>query len=323
MINGCILKNKKLLSLLLIIFLILPYGVHALEITQLSNIAVMGDYILSPTKVELSLDPGEEATRNLSLLNRSGQELYVEIEIEDFTGDQESYSKLLGDERGPSSLKDYIKLGQNNFTFSHGEAAIIPATIKIPETAEPGGLYAAVIYKVKPSQNEQENNGKILPTTRLVSLFFVRVNGDINFEGELLSFSVDKKIYKEMPINLSLIYKNDGNAHLNPYGIINIKNWRGHIIGNIEIDPYFVMPSFSREKKFIINNEIGIGLFTANLELNRGYDDIVDETEIKFWVIPNNTKYAVLSIIILIIFLFWQVKKRFNKKDRVIHNLAG
>jgi len=151
---------------------------YAYTIEDLRDIPVENDFVLAGSKVELWLDPGQSYTKELLITNRLGKRMDFTIEIEDFEGtkDLENPTKLLGDERGPYSLKDYLKPELMNFSLEHGQRMILPVTVEIPLNAEPGGRYGSVLITANPSSAEgsvekEKAKGQINLITRLASLF--------------------------------------------------------------------------------------------------------------------------------------------------------
>ena len=225
----------------------------AYTIEDLKDVPVENDFVLAGSKVELWLDPGQSYTKELMVTNRLGKRMDFMIQIEDFEGtkDLENPTKLLGDERGPYSLKEYLKPELMNFSLEHGQRIILPVTVAIPIDAEPGGRYGSVLISANPSTAEgsvEKNNakGQINLITRLASLFFIGVNGNIYKEAKLSEFKTSSAFNEKGPINFQLIFENNGRIHLAPYGIIEIYNMMGRKIDELEVDPWFSMPDSLR-----------------------------------------------------------------------------
>jgi len=306
---------------IILLFFVMPFIAQAIEIQNYDNMPVEGDFVLGPGKIELFLDPGESITRDLKITNRTGRMLTINIDIEDFTGDPNYSTQLLGDEQGPYSLRDYIKPEISEFNLSHGERASLPVTISIPEDASPGGLYGATIARVSPASEQEEKiadgaTGNVGIVSRLATLFFVRVKGDINESGYLKSFTTDKKFYKQGPVNFSIVYENTGSVHLNPYATIEIKNITGKKIDTVDVAPYFVMPGFIRNRSVDWHKKLAFGRYTAIASVNRGYNNLVDEAKITFWIIPLKVIIISLSVILLLAVLIWWFSSKFEVKRK-------
>ncbi len=300
-------------------------SVLAYTIEDLGNIEVEGDFTVGPGKSEVWLDPGETTVRNLLITNRLGREAIFSIVTEDFRGDPTGGTSLilLGEEEGPYTLKDYLKPEVIEFTLKHGERITLPVEISIPEDAEPGGRYGAVLVSqtniLSATGTEGKTGGQVQITARIGALFFVRVRGDVEESGFLEDFRIrgpQKTFYEKGPFIFDVLFRNNGNVHLNPYGIVEIKNLAGRTIETIEMRPWFVMPDSLRVKEVNFEKINLFGRYTATLKINRGYYDIIDEKTIVFWVIPWKFVAIGLGVIVLIVLFFWWFGRTFEIKKK-------
>ncbi len=268
--------RKKYLFLYfpLILFWLTPLSLFAVEISRFSGVPVKGDIALSPAKVELSLDPGTQSVQYLDVINRMGQDAVFSVDVEDFSPSEDIYGSVILDKTVDglnSSLKRYIKLDPSEFTLSHGEQARIPVIISLPKGARPGGLYGAVLVSGSPLKNE---SGATKVVTRLGSLFFVKVNGSVSQSGILKGVSFhDNKI--------EIVFENNGDIYLNPYGIINIYDDSKKLVKKIDVDPWFVLPNSTRIRTVTVG-DLATGAYTANISINRGYDNVIDSNNLSF-----------------------------------------
>jgi len=297
------------LIFLFTLFLSLPFTARAFTIEKLNGVEVRNDFVLGPGKTELSMDPGESQSREMIVTNRTGHDVTFKIEVEDFVGsrDPSRPTILLGKEKGPYSLKDYLNIERKEFVLKQGERARIPVVVKIPADAEPGGRYGTVLVSAQPSNNKLKSEAGVARggakiITRLGTLFFVRVNGNLVEDGSLKSFRTrDRKIFSGGPIPFDLLFENRGNVHLDPYGTIEITNIFGRQVGKIEIDPWFAMPNSLRFREVHWDKTFLVGRYKAHAEIHRGYGDKIDKADIVFWVIPWRTIVTGLIILFLIV----------------------
>ncbi|MFH1233496.1 MAG: hypothetical protein V1649_02480 [Patescibacteria group bacterium] len=275
-----------------------------------------GDFILAPGKIELLVNPGEEYIKEFSIANRIGRTMNFNINVEDFKGSSnpEETVVLLGKEKGPYSLKDYIQPEITNFTLNHGQRITLPVKISIPKDAEPGGLYGSVLITTNPPEpqgevEKEKAKGQMKMVSRLGCLVFIRVKGEAKEDGLLKNFITSKKFYENAseknPVSFQIFFENKGNVHLNPYGIIEIKNLLGKKVGEIEMEPFFAMPDSLRKREVRWEKEFLFGRYTALVGLNRGYQDIIDQKSLTFWVIPWK---LILAGLIILFFIFWFLK---------------
>jgi len=297
----------------------------AFEIQKLSSVPLANDFTLGPGKVEVLMDAGTTVTKSLMITNRLGKQTRFKVELENFVGSNngDSASVLIGAEKSPYALRDYLHPEITEFTLEHGERMVLPVNIVIPENMAPGGLYGSVIISTIPDElpnNETGQNaeGQIQVIGRVGCLFFIRVKGDVKEEGSLVSFDTvkSKHFYQKTPIAFSILYSNQGNVHLNPYGTIKIKNILGREIGSVNVDAYFAMPQSKRYREAQWDKGLSIGIYTASLALNRGYSDIIDNAKVRFFVFPLKTVGIIAICIALFVALIWFLGSRFEFKKK-------
>lgn len=323
------MHKNKLFLLVFGVLIFLPFNkVSAIKIEQLDKTPIAGDYVIGPGKNELQLNPGERATKILTVTNRYGKEMEFKIGVEDFSGSNNPTEPLvlLGQEKGPYSLKDFLHPEVLEFKLQHGDRISIPVVIDIPKDAQPGGLYGSVIVSTKPVVSsgipeELSAKGNVTIISRLASLYFIRVNGLVNESGRVSSFSTDKKYYTQPNLLFKSLFENSGSIYLNPYGLISIENIIGARVDELKIDPYFVMPGSVRQKEITLNRSVMFGRYKATLQLNRGYNNLVDERSVYFWVLPWKLIFLVVTVLFCIIFFSKTVvnwfKNNFEIKRKV------
>lgn len=298
-------------------------SVLAYEIEDLSDVPVENDFVLAAGKVEIWMDPGDKYTKEIMITNRLGKTMDFTVEVEDFTGSRNPDETviLLGEEKGPYSLRDYIKPEITKFTLNHGQRMILPVEVSIPQDAEPGGLYGAILVSshppLTPAEIEKEKaKGQISLVSRLASLFFVRVKGELVENGSFTELKIAQKYYEKGPISFELLFENNGNVHLVPYGMIEIYNILNKKVGEIELNPWFVMPDSIRSREVKWERGLLFGKYTALAAVNRGYQDIIDRKSIEFWVIPWKIILIGLLALVAIIWFFRWIVGHFEIKRK-------
>ena len=169
-------------------------------------------------------------------------------------------------------------------------------------------MYGAVL--VSPLNLKDETDKPVVIGSRIGSLFFVKVNGEMKEVGVLESFKLDDGSF-------IIDFRNSGNIHLNPYGVIKVYDIFGRQIDQMEIDPYYALPGALRNRKIDWQDfvDLAVGRYKAELSLNRGYKDIIDQAEIVFWI--NPTLIIIVGAIagLLLAFFIWMIISFIKKKD--------
>jgi hypothetical protein len=288
-------------------------GTPEVTIEDLGGERVFGDFVVGPGKTELELAPGETRVVNILVTNRMGEEKVFDLTTEDFTGSRDPNQTvvLLGDERGPYTLKDYLSPATTTITLAHMERARIPVRVTVPTDAEPGGRYGSVLVSTA-TQGVGEGGTAIV--SRIGVLFFVIVPGEVDAQGHLAEFDTagSKRFFGSGPIDFRILYENTGSVHLNPSGTVTISNILGEVIGERTIEPWFALPGSLRVREISWNRDLLIGRYTARAEINRGYGDLSDEATVTFWVIPWKIALGFVLVLAIIIFAIRWVAKNIS-----------
>lgn len=267
----------------------------------------VGDFVVGPGRSEIEVSPGETIIQEVSVTNRISAGRTFMLEVEDVQGSSDGSSaiSLTGSERGPYSIRDYINFPKDSFVLDLGERARIPVSVTIPPDAEPGGYYGSVLVStIQDSESDSASAPRSPIIARVGSLFFVRVRGAVKTEGKTVSLTTlnNKWWYESGPVDLGILYENTGSVHVNPYGELSVKNMFGEEVGFIELDPWFVLPQSLRIRDITWDREFLLGRYTVDAKVNRGYEDIVDEVSVSFWVLPWKIVGGVFLILFVIIF---------------------
>lgn len=308
-------------------FLLLTLGqpAFAMTVEQLDNVQVTGDFVVGPGKVELQLNPGEERQVEMTVTNRMGEDRIFLISTEDFEGTRNINEtvRLLGDEASPFTLKDNIIPERNSFVLKHGERARLPVRIRVAKNEDPGGKYATVLVSTisrdstKPSADGATGGAAII--ARIGTLFFVRIPGEVKQDSRLVDFEkADGNILWSSPdeIRFRILTENNGSVHVNPYGQIRISNFFNAEIIRLKVDPWFVLPDSLRSREYTWKNPRLMGRYEVTVEVNRGYNGIVDEKQIVFYVIPLVPIIGVFILIVALIFTVRWFFKSFEFKRK-------
>lgn len=306
--------TNKILSASLLIFcaMIIPHTTRAEVVVQQLAVDYVNDFVVEPSKNEVILDPGSAAQKIISVTNRMNKNVTFTIDIEDIVGSDNSFEqvKLLGNEKSPYSLKDFLIPEILEFTLSPGEKISIPISVELPIDAEPRGYYGAVIISAKSSESQTDEDADVGGVTKLVtrvgSIFLVKINGDVNEQSSLWDFKAigpEKMFYSKHPEGFEVAIKNDGNVHLVHYGEVEVKNIFGKVIASMPLNAFFSLPDSTRYRELEWPQSFSFGYYRAELNLYQGYGDdygFIDST-LSFFVIPW-TIFTGLILLALMIF---------------------
>lgn len=261
------------------------------------------DFVLRPAKLELEMSPGQALLRTLYISNNLGSRANFKVTVIDIEGALDASQPAVLLEEGQSgfySLKDYLIPQMGEFSLENGQTIALPVQVNLPNNIEPGGLYGAVLITALPPA--ENGAGQVAVLGRLGALFFVKVKGEVLEKGGLDNFSQNRtELEGKQAVIFSILFENQGNVHLNPYGGIEIKNIFGKKIAELALAPFYVLPNSLRQRQVAWQNLPKFGYYKAVLLLNRGYDNIIDKAEINFWLASKQALIAGLIIILIFI----------------------
>jgi len=309
------------LSVVVLCMVVLSYStpVHGYTTEGLPSADVFGDFVVGPGKMEIELEPGESQTIELTLANRMGDDRDFHIEVEDIKGSDDPGMTvvLLGNDRGPYSLRDYFQIPEQDFTLTHATRARIPVTISVPADAEPGGYYGTILFTTTSKKAETAEGGVgggAAIVSRIGVLFFVTVPGSNQYEGVLQSFGTknNQMFFSKGEVTFQTLFKNVGNMHLNPSGKIEISNILGNPIETINVEPWFALPQSLRLREVEWKRPNLIGRYTARLTLDRGYDKQTATETVSFWIVPIVPVGAGIAAIFFLFLVIRLIATRFE-----------
>lgn len=324
--KGFFLRAVVIAGVLAIVLPIPSKLTFAYEVKDTSA-EIRNDFVLEPAKIELSLEPGSTVTKTVSVVNRTDREMKFNLQVEDFTGtkDPNQVVVLLGQQRGPYSLKDFIKPEAKTFTLKPKQRVIMPVVISLPEDAEPGGLYGSLLVSNDPTLEDSDAEGaqgRTKTISRLGALFFVRIEGNAHEEGRLEDFRLtgsNKMFYEKGPFNFELLFSNNGNVHLVPHGNIQVTNLLGRKVSEIGIEPFFVLPDSLRSTEIKWDPGFLLGRYKLTSNITRGYKNSSDQTDamsLVIWVIPWKVLVGALIALILLVGILKFLGSRFEIKRK-------
>lgn len=291
------------------------------EVEKIFGRVDVGDFVVGPGRTEIALQPGETVTRELFVTNRISERRTFKLSVEDIRGtaDGSAALQVVEGERGPYSVRDYISFPEDAITLDLGERARIPVTISVPADAEPGGFYGSILVStIRLGSDGSEVAPRNPIIARVGSHFFLTIAGDVTTSGQTLGLNTlpSQYWYESGPLTFGISYENNGSIHLNPYGELSVTNFMGEEVGYVELDPWFVLPQSIRTREIKWDRDFLFGRYTARATVNRGYDDILEEVQVTFWVLPWKLLALLFGTVFLVTMLFRLFFKNFEFKRR-------
>lgn len=297
---------------------------------------------ISPPQIEFGVYPGQQADIEVKLYNEDAtQAMSVTTETTTFGASAEPGVPQFAESATATDIASWIKLEPGPFTLEPLGRKVMQVSVDVPENAEPGGHYGAILFTFKRA-NAPADSGQISIDSKVATLLLVRIEGsDIVEAATIKAFGASSGTtwYSHLPIGFTTDYTNTGSIHLKPKGSITITNTFGREVANLEFNSEkgSTLPKETRryDKEIwamdtvqpLVGNawsnfwtaygneraNFAIGKFTATLNLTAGTGGKVATTaSTSFYVLPWHvlTVYGIGFLILLVLIIFGI--KRYN-----------
>ncbi len=176
---------------------------------------------ISPTKIEVAVDPGQTAIGEIEVFNEQSEVKTFYTSFENFEPRGETGAPYFTD--GKDGLATWIT-NTESFEIRPGEKIVIPYTITVPKDVSAGGYFAGIFFGTQPPSSN--GGSEVAIGGKVGSLVLLRVNGEISEEGGLLDFIAgDKELFFDsLPVSFTYRFNNNGGDRVVPKGQITIKN---------------------------------------------------------------------------------------------------
>jgi len=290
----------------------------------------MGNLTLSitPPLIKNNVSPGQVWRSAVKVVNNNSVPMDIYTEVADFrSGDETGKVEFIRDQEQLDLYRDHllsqwIDMDAGPHPIAPGQSLDIPFTITVPDTAGPGGHYAAILAGTKPPE-KTSGGSSIKVSSQLASLILLRINGEEKEEGLIREFSAARSVYFQPRVDFKIRFQNTGNVHLLPRGEIGVYDMFGSEKGNIKLNENTefgnVLPESVRTWNFEWTGEkriTAMGRYRATLVLS--YGDRASETldhTLYFWVVYPKILLITVGSISLFVFLLIFFIRRYIRKS--------
>jgi len=268
---------------------------------------------IQPIKISQTLDPGKEISGTILLSNAGGDDVLVEINVQDFipTAGTDTV-QFIGRAPGVTTVRDWITINTpSSFIFKKGESKQIPYTIKAPADAEPGSHFGVIFFKASDAANSES---QIKVGTQVGVLTFVTVSGLFEQKGVVTDFTVDRFV-QSGPVHFKLNFQNTGTVHFEPKGTIDITNMFGKVVGSVPVEGYAVLPTGVKNMGFTWN-VLGllIGKYSAVVSVYDMQGAVISRSATTFYAFPSWYVGGFVATLLAFFFIIRFIKSKIKIK---------
>lgn len=306
------LPGLALTSFVTVLLVLFPlFQASAYVVRQAPDDEVTGLLTLSPTSVELDVNPGQVVNADMTIVNRTGEPLAVDITTEDFEGssDPSVPAVLLGPVDSPQGAKTWMQPEVNRLPINQGETITMSVKITVPQDAAPGGHYGIFLASFTTPATRADGTGMNV-ISRVGCYFLLRVAGPVEEKGSLDPLYVDG-FRLSGPVPVGLQFNNQGTVHLKPAGKVIIKNLLGITVAEIPVTPWTVLPDASRYTEVAWDRELLFGRYSVEAVIDYGTEGKQLIASTSFWAFSWIILLALLILLILaVLAVFWFIRRR-------------
>lgn len=275
----------------------------------------------SPVLLEYSVDPGDTVVGTIKLRNEGeSPETFYPL-VRDFVAGEDGETPSFI-EAGPGSSAPWVSFETPTVPIRAGEDEQVVFRINVPKDATPGGHYVGLLFS---NQNPTVSQG-VGVSGAVGPIVLLNVSGNIVEKGTIASFTATPSSATSLPIEFETRFKNAGNSHLKPRGVIVITNWLGSTVASINVneDARNVLPNSTRqfstawqktelpENASELVKEIrnrAFGPYKATLRMSYGESEQIVAAQTSFWVMP----WMIIVVIVICFAIFLVLLMQYNK----------
>ena len=298
-------SRSFIVGVITLFFTMLPSPVFGQQV-------IKDQLVISPAKLEVSLDPGQETTVHVRIASGFSTPVTIRVYTEDLGQSSDPFvgAELSGDSKSLTSLRGYLYPLITNFTVKPGEVVALPVTIRLPTEASAIGRFGAVIFSLF-KDGETVAGAQTIVDTRVGTTIFVRPSSGAVEKGGVTQFIPKDHTYIYVWERPSFIvsFKNEGSVHLNPYGGIIVRNVFGLEKSRTEIAPWFVLPGATRSLIVDSSTRWLFGYYKVELNLAPGYGTVEPQGFVTIWVFSKEW-IITLGVLVLGVVSFFLIRSR-------------
>jgi hypothetical protein len=260
---------------------------------------------VSPLKQTIVLSPGDEKIISIEVLNDSNDFANFLPEVDSFVANPTNGIPKFGAE---SEALKWVTFDNKKMLLNPNQTGNFNFKIKVPQSAEPGAYYLGLFARSFP------DSGQVGLSSRVGSLFFLYIEGEVLEQLIQTDFKVEKNIFFKPEFNFLLKLKNTGTIHVSPVGYVTIKNIFGNEVARYEINQNQrkVLPSGEWVENINVTSikTNGIGPLKAEVFLNYGLTEGSLYGVETFWFTPWWSFVGLVVLVIFFVSLYFVFKKR-------------
>lgn len=277
---------------------------------------------IEPFLQEVILEPGDSSKIfSVRITNNTRSIFNFELEPLDFGSLNETGGIFFTGTEGVKlsskyGLAEWIELEHTGMSLPAGGTAKINVTIYNRPDLSPGGHYGAIFIN-STGESAQVNKPRVSLRQSISALILAVKRGGERYDMALAGLETNGSWYKP-PSRVSLRFKNTGNTHVVPRGIVSLADEKKTIYlkGVINEDSSYILPETYRILPVELKSQKGysLGLIRSyKLNVDYRYDDL-DKIATKSYTVRWVNWPMVIVLIVILTAAFFTVNYYYGDK---------
>ena len=232
---------------------------------------------VSPSRIELTINPGEKKNSYITVRNTHSQiPINIKAYVEDVINAPDGEIDFLPPGTTPWSCAEWIKLKPDGFSLAPGQEQVVKLQVKVPPKAR-GGYYGITFFELLIPSTKA---GDIQASTalRIGAVVLIDIAGTTEHKAKLtLLKGVNLEKEGVTVSEVSCMIKNLGNLLIRPKGTIQILDIHQEEQEILELNPEKggILPGMSRTFTVTCKETLGEGQYVIRALIDYGGEELL------------------------------------------------
>ena len=197
---------------------------------------------LSPALTELSINPGETASRTLEVNNNGDLDFNITLSVAPYSVENIVYDPNFTLLPGATEVTSWVDLPSGATEVSSRGIYKAAYSITVPAGTAPGGYYAVIFAETTPSGDEDA--GGVVARNRVGNILYITVKGTIETGGSVTDVPLNGFLMQDS-VPLGVLVQNTGGTHFASTIKLNVDNIFGGRVFTSDLER-FILPQTER-----------------------------------------------------------------------------
>jgi len=250
---GKVLRNKITLGVLA--FALAFIGAPVLDVQ-----AASGGLTISPTSVNVKLNPGDSYKGEMLVINQGELDVKYKVYATPYSVTGEEYKPYFSPIPGAVDITKWVTFGNSGGPLKIGNQNTIPYTITVPMGTGAGSYYATIF-----AETEDKGSSGVITRKRVGMVVYLRVLGEAAEKGSVATWDVPW--IQEAPFGATLKMANEGSIHYQANVKVRVSDLFGGVKFTYERHPE-IIPQKIRKIPVTWEKGATFGLFKVDGEVS-------------------------------------------------------